>query len=266
MRQRDYQAGALYDQAEAQREALVDFEATNDGLDGGELPDHPGYYPQYEMTAPGSFYLPDGPTYEIPRDMKVGEQYCAVCGDRLDAGYHTCPILAAQRDTTLGPESDHAEALRINAYCDPVGGIIPQAQCRRCGDVAAASHQCLRNDASAVAAGRAETVGTVASSVKQHSPVDPHLSSSTAQRGDDTSSAGASSPQAPAELPTTTVVPSTVTRVVLVHKDGFTERWAESWDMHVQDEGRTLKLFPRTETAPRYEYTPGFFDFPSTTK
>lgn len=57
-------------------------------------------------------------------------------------------------------------------------------------------------------------------------------------------------------------IPPTVTRVVLVHKDGFTERWAESWELHVQDEGRTLKLFPSHETPPAHQHTPGFFDRP----
>lgn len=36
-----------------------------------------------------------------------------------------------------------------------------------------------------------------------------------------------------------------VTRLV-VEKDGvYTEFWADSWDVHVQDDGRTLKLFSR---------------------
>jgi hypothetical protein len=60
-----------------------------------------------------------------------------------------------------------------------------------------------------------------------------------------------------------TLVPGTVTRVVLVHADSkYTEKWAESWDLHIQDDGRTLKLFPRKPTEPRYEHTPGFFDYP----
>lgn len=58
-------------------------------------------------------------------------------------------------------------------------------------------------------------------------------------------------------------VPETVTRVVLVNADStYTERWAESWDVYVQDDGRTLKLFPKRPTGPRYEHTPGFFDLP----
>lgn len=61
-----------------------------------------------------------------------------------------------------------------------------------------------------------------------------------------------------------TSIPDTVTRVVLVNEygSGYTEKWAESWDLHVQDDGRTLKLFPRTPTEPRYEHTPGFFEVP----
>lgn len=50
-----------------------------------------------------------------------------------------------------------------------------------------------------------------------------------------------------------------VTRVVLVHSGGFTEKWAASWEAHLQDDGRTLKLFPKEETEPQYEHTPGFF-------
>jgi hypothetical protein len=51
-----------------------------------------------------------------------------------------------------------------------------------------------------------------------------------------------------------TDVPESVTRVVLVHPGGFTEKWAESWDIHIQDDGRTLKLFPRNPAASRYEW------------
>jgi hypothetical protein len=60
------------------------------------------------------------------------------------------------------------------------------------------------------------------------------------------------------------LIPPTVTRVVLVHgsypEQTVTERWAKEWDIHVQDDGRTLKLFSWNSTGPRYEHTPGFFE------
>lgn len=36
-----------------------------------------------------------------------------------------------------------------------------------------------------------------------------------------------------------------VTRVVVEKGGVFTEYWADSWDVHVQDGGRTVKLFAR---------------------
>ena len=55
-------------------------------------------------------------------------------------------------------------------------------------------------------------------------------------------------------------IPNSITRVVLVNPDsGYIERWAEEWLMLVQDDGRTLKLFPRNPTGPRYEHVPGYF-------
>lgn len=60
------------------------------------------------------------------------------------------------------------------------------------------------------------------------------------------------------------LIPPTVTRVVLVHgsypEQTVTERWAKEWDVYVQDDGRTLKLFSKNPTGPRYEHTPGFFE------
>lgn len=36
-----------------------------------------------------------------------------------------------------------------------------------------------------------------------------------------------------------------LTRVVVVTDDGVKEFWADEWSVHVQDDGRTLKLFPK---------------------
>jgi hypothetical protein len=89
-----------------------------------------------------------------------------------------------------------------------------------------------------------------------HDGDDPHRDMS--QRG--ASPAEESHPPGPPSAGRSNV-PGTVTRVVLVHGDsGYTEKWAESWDIHVQDAGRTLKLFPRKPTEPRYAHTPGFFE------
>lgn len=38
---------------------------------------------------------------------------------------------------------------------------------------------------------------------------------------------------------------NSLTRVVVVTDDGVKEFWADQWSVHVQDDGRTLKLFPK---------------------
>jgi hypothetical protein len=52
-----------------------------------------------------SVHIEDGQPYQFGRDIKVGEQHCAICGELLSAGFHTCPVLAAQRsaDDTPNP-------------------------------------------------------------------------------------------------------------------------------------------------------------------
>jgi hypothetical protein len=46
-----------------------------------------------------------------------------------------------------------------------------------------------------------------------------------------------------------TDIPSTVTRIVVVHPGGDTERWADNWTIHIQDDGRTVKFFPNGSGA-----------------
>ena len=42
-----------------------------------------------------------------------------------------------------------------------------------------------------------------------------------------------------------TDIPTTITRVVVVERSGVREYWADSWDIHIQDDGHTLKLFAK---------------------
>lgn len=40
-------------------------------------------------------------------------------------------------------------------------------------------------------------------------------------------------------------IPDSTTRIVVVTESGAQEFWADSWDVHVQDGGATVKLFAR---------------------
>ena len=128
------------------------------------------------------------------------------------------------RDCTTGPE----DIVAVDGV--PFADITPR-QCIRCGAGYVGTHLCLRSET-------------------QSSPVPP--------AGANPAGVEAEAPDSPLP-PAGASAPDTVTRVVLVHAGGFTEKWAESWDVHVQDDGRTLKLFPRNPTGPRYQHTPGFF-------
>lgn len=42
-----------------------------------------------------------------------------------------------------------------------------------------------------------------------------------------------------------TDIPTTITRVVVVEHQECGNTWADSWDIHIQDDGHTLKLFAK---------------------
>lgn len=56
-----------------------------------------------------------------------------------------------------------------------------------------------------------------------------------------------------------------VTRLV-VEKDGvYTEFWADDWDVHIQDGGRTVKLFARGQGVDAARVAAEFLGVPATT-
>ena len=133
--------------------------------------------------------------------------------------------------------------------------------CNRCGYPHPTTQKCLR-DATAEdwVRGTAEACGVDPERCVSRLSFEDAESSAVPPAADRPAGVVADPPSAP---PAGHPIPPTVTRVVLVHGDGFTEKWAQSWDVHVQDDGRTLKLFPKNETGPRYEVTPGFFTYPT---
>lgn len=60
--------------------------------------------------------------YQIGRDIKVGEQYCFVCGEQLGEEYHACPVLAARRAAGDNPNFAGAAASLADDKSSPVLG------------------------------------------------------------------------------------------------------------------------------------------------
>ena len=85
---------------------LNEFEAENDGLDGGELPDHPGY-PAHLVDGFDATELAQRVADEREVDLVSHVTYeCSECGTK-------CPEFPWEHDC-LGPDADHAEALERN--------------------------------------------------------------------------------------------------------------------------------------------------------